>query len=108
MTSPPNYLTESELITIMENYKIGIDSSMALYIDSILQRNYITVTTDRRLKPTSRGIILVHGYQKVNLTYKYNLIKVLVKGRKIIMSNDYLILIIAIIYKKSLKLLVFL
>lgn len=74
MTSPPDYLTESELITIMENYRIGIDSSMAVYIDSILQRNYITVTTDRRLKPTKKGIILVHGYQKVKFMNEYNLI----------------------------------
>lgn len=65
MTKPPSYLTESELVSIMEKNKIGIYSTIDSHIDFITQRNYVTVTTGRQLIPTDLGIVLVHGYQKV-------------------------------------------
>ena len=61
-TSPPDYLTESELLSLMDKNGIGTDASMATHINNICERSYVKVTSNRRLVPTDLGLNLVKGY----------------------------------------------
>lgn len=52
MTSPPDYLSETDLIELMESHSIGTDASMATHINNIVERGYVKVESKtRRLVP---------------------------------------------------------
>ena len=65
-TTAPPYLSESDLIGLMEKNGIGTDSSIPQHINNICLRNYVKITSERRLVPTQLGIVLIHGYQRID------------------------------------------
>ena len=71
-TTPPSYLTEPELIGLMDANGIGTDATMAEHIAKIKDRQYVAVHSRRsgrssvqELIPTRLGIALVEGYDNV-------------------------------------------
>jgi DNA topoisomerase-3 len=71
MTEPPEMLSESDLITLMEQHKIGTDASIATHINNIQERNYVRCEAGRRLVPTKLGIALCHGWVNAHHSIKY-------------------------------------
>ncbi|KAF6259333.1 DNA topoisomerase [Scenedesmus sp. NREL 46B-D3] len=65
-TSPPDYLTEAELIGLMEKHGIGTDASIPTHINNICVRNYVQIQSGRRVVPTELGITLIKGYQLID------------------------------------------
>ncbi|XP_031381136.1 DNA topoisomerase 3-beta isoform X2 [Punica granatum] len=65
-TSAPDYLSESELISLMEKNGIGTDASISVHINNICERNYVQVQPGRKLVPTALGISLIRGYQCID------------------------------------------
>ncbi|KAJ5212177.1 uncharacterized protein N7498_003823 [Penicillium cinerascens] len=71
-TTPPSYLTEPELIGLMDANGIGTDATMAEHIAKIKEREYVVVhqrgsgrSKVEELIPTRLGIALVEGYDNV-------------------------------------------
>lgn len=66
--SPPKYLSESELVKLMEAKKIGTDGTIPDHIRKIILRKYVTVKegTIRRYIPTGLGIGLANGFKHID------------------------------------------
>ena len=51
----------------MEKLGIGTDASMAVHINNICERRYVTVEgISRMLVPTNLGIVLIHGLSAID------------------------------------------
>uniref|UniRef100_A0A670JML9 DNA topoisomerase n=1 Tax=Podarcis muralis TaxID=64176 RepID=A0A670JML9_PODMU len=61
-TSPPQLLTEADLISLMEKHGIGTDATHAEHIETIKSRMYVGLTPEQRFLPGELGMGLVEGY----------------------------------------------
>ncbi|AMD21104.1 HEL177Wp [Eremothecium sinecaudum] len=69
-TTPPKYITESELIMLMDANGIGTDATIAEHIEKIQERKYIKAegsAKNKVFKPTILGRSLVHGFEDIGL-----------------------------------------
>ena len=84
-TSPPKYLTEPELIALMDANGIGTDATMAEHIAKIQERDYVIVRNQaaqaengeggrtgrappvQEFIPTKLGMALIEGYNNIGL-----------------------------------------
>lgn len=64
-TSPPQLLTEADLIALMEKHGIGTDATHADHIETIKSRMYVGLTPDQRFLPGELGMGLVEGYNSM-------------------------------------------
>ncbi|XP_006798035.1 DNA topoisomerase 3-alpha [Neolamprologus brichardi] len=64
-TSPPQLLTEADLISLMEKHGIGTDATHAEHIETIKSRMYVGLTADQRFTPGELGMGLVEGYNSM-------------------------------------------
>lgn len=64
-TSPPQLLTEADLISLMEKHGIGTDATHADHIETIKSRMYVGLTPDQRFLPGHLGMGLVEGYDSM-------------------------------------------
>ena len=67
-TLPPNYLTEAELITEMEAYKIGRNGKISQHIQDLVDNEYIQVNKkkNRALIPTKIGTAIVKAFSTID------------------------------------------
>ncbi|KAI6656591.1 DNA topoisomerase 3-alpha isoform X2 [Oopsacas minuta] len=64
-TTPPSYLTEADLIQLMDEHGIGTDATHSDHIERIKMRGYVDVQLDGTLLPSKLGRGLVEGYTKI-------------------------------------------
>ncbi|OXU30865.1 hypothetical protein TSAR_001335, partial [Trichomalopsis sarcophagae] len=64
-TSPPNLLTEADLIALMDKHGIGTDATHAEHIETIKSRQYVGLRDNKYLIPGKLGIGLVMGYDRM-------------------------------------------
>lgn len=67
-TSAPNYMTEPELIALMDVNGIGTDATIAEHIDKILRRGYIAKSKKGQkeyIVPSALGMGLIEGFDKM-------------------------------------------
>lgn len=64
-TTPPQLLSEVELISLMDRNGIGTDATIAQHITTIQDREYATKNNAQQFAPTPLGIALVEGYNQM-------------------------------------------
>ncbi|CAN3372707.1 hypothetical protein DIURU_004803 [Diutina rugosa] len=67
-TTKPQYITETELIALMDANGIGTDATIAEHIDKIIAREYVTKTKSGSVEvlvPTPLGMGLIDGLDKM-------------------------------------------
>jgi DNA topoisomerase III len=65
-TCPPRLLTESDLLTIMDNNGIGTDATIHEHIKTVQDRGY-AIKDNNEFKPTPIGLSLVEVYQAIDI-----------------------------------------
>ncbi|KAF8149452.1 DNA topoisomerase [Crassisporium funariophilum] len=69
-TSRPCYLTEADLVTLMDKNGIGTDATIAQHIQTIIDRDYVIERMEggtKYLVPSTLGIGLIEGYNRIGL-----------------------------------------
>ena len=67
-TRPPELLTETELLTLMDRHSIGTDATQAAHISKVCNdRGYARKQPNGRLEPTLFGEALVAAYDRVGM-----------------------------------------
>jgi DNA topoisomerase-3 len=66
LTQSPSFLTESELISLMDKYGIGTDATIHDHIKTIKDRSY-AVQYGSILKPTLAGLALIKAYAYIGV-----------------------------------------
>ncbi|TFK18289.1 prokaryotic type I DNA topoisomerase [Coprinopsis marcescibilis] len=70
-TSSPKYLTEADLVSLMDKNGIGTDATIAQHIDTIVKREYVLQRNEAGgvtyLVPSTLGIGLIEGYNNIRL-----------------------------------------
>lgn len=77
-TGPPNHMTETELIALMDANGIGTDATIADHIDRIGARSYIQKVKkggSEIIVPTELGIGLIEGFSSINFENNISLSK---------------------------------
>mgnify|MGYP005841067757 CR=1 FL=1 len=64
-TTPPQPISEVELISLMDRNGIGTDATIAQHITTVQERSYATKDANQRFLPTPLGIALVEGYNSM-------------------------------------------
>eukprot|EP00039_Didymoeca_costata_P013077 m.193912 g.193912 ORF g.193912 m.193912 type:complete len:982 (+) comp15669_c1_seq5:201-3146(+) len=70
-TSPPELLTESDLLGLMARHEIGTDATMAEHINTIQNRDFVRKHQEK-LVPTTLGIALVNAYDAMSLEISFS------------------------------------
>ncbi|KAF8893540.1 prokaryotic type I DNA topoisomerase, partial [Infundibulicybe gibba] len=69
-TTKPNYLTEADLVTLMDKNGIGTDATIAQHIQMVIDREYVIERMEGATKyliPSTLGIGLAEGYNQIGL-----------------------------------------
>ncbi|CAJ1420011.1 unnamed protein product [Effrenium voratum] len=66
-TQPPQHLTESELLALMDRHGIGTDASMASHVGNVQKRKYVQLDAQtRQMRPSELGLALCHSYMLID------------------------------------------
>ncbi|KAK7005830.1 DNA topoisomerase 3 [Favolaschia claudopus] len=69
-TTSPKYLTEADLVTLMDKNGIGTDATIAQHIETVITREYVYEEYEgatKYLVPSTLGVGLIEGYNEMGL-----------------------------------------